>query len=261
MAISNRFTTVLALALCVGLAWAATPAAAAPAKAKPVAAAKAKAKAKAKAPVPAKPAPPTPSESVAQVADWIAASGDNRGLPYAIVDKVEALVFVYGADGELKGAAPALIGSALGDHSTPGVGDRELSDMAPEERTTPAGRFMAAFGPAPGGKRVLWVDYSTAISLHPVINTVRKEQRPKRLASATPEDNRITFGCINVSAAFHQNVVRPAFKAKGGVFYILPEIQSLQAAFPAFEAQPRALARQVDPSGSAPSSQSSLAPR
>lgn len=191
-------------------------------------------------------AAPPASDAVVQLGGWIIASGDNRGLPFAIVDKVAAQVFVFDAEGQLKGAAPALLGSAVGDHSTPGVGDRELSDIGPAERTTPAGRFMAAFGPAPGGKTVLWVDYATAISLHPVINTNRKERRPKRLASATPEDNRITFGCINVSAAFYRQVVRPAFRGTDGVFYVLPESKPLEQAFPAFEPQPRAAALEAE---------------
>jgi hypothetical protein len=170
-----------------------------------------------------------------EVADWVIASSDNRGLPFAVVDKVAAEVFVFDAEGLLKGAAPALVGSAIGDDSTPGVGDRELSDIAPEERTTPAGRFMAAYGPSAEGKDVLWVDYATAISMHEVINSNRAERRPQRLASSTPDDNRITFGCINVPIPFYRKVVRPAFEPGGGVVYVLPEAKSLSEVLPAFE--------------------------
>ena len=193
------------------------------------------ARAHAKPPARASTATPPPSEMLTEVADWVIASGDNRGRPFAIVDKVAAEVFVFGADGQLKGAAPVLVGSAVGDDSYPGVGDRELSDIAPEERTTPAGRFMAAYGPSAEGHDVLWVDYATAISMHEVINSNRREQRPKRLASTTPDDNRITFGCINVPIPFYRKVVRPAFKGAGGVVYVLPETKSLAEALPAFE--------------------------
>lgn len=180
------------------------------------------------------PAPP-PSEMLTEVADWVIASGDNRGLPFAVVDKVAAEVFVFDELGQLKGAAPALVGSAVGDDSAPGVGDLDLSDIAPEDRTTPAGRFVAAYGPSAEGKDVLWVDYATAISMHEVINSNRAEQRPKRLASPTPDDNRITFGCINVPIPFYRQVVRPTFKGAGGIVYVLPETKSLNAALPAFE--------------------------
>jgi hypothetical protein len=178
------------------------------------------------------------SETAAQFADWVMVSGDNRGLPFAIVDKATAEVFIYGPDGELLGSAPALIGVAFGDDSVPGIGDRELAEISPEERTTPAGRFMAAYGPAVGRRTVLWVDYATAVSLHPVVTSNPREKRLQRLRSPTAEDNRITYGCINVASAFYKKVVRPTFSDTEGVFYVLPETRSLAEVFPAFH-EPR----------------------
>jgi hypothetical protein len=168
------------------------------------------------------------------MADWVTATNDHSGRPFVIVDKVAARVFVFRPDGTLRGAAPALVGSARGDNSTPGVGDRELSAIRPSERTTPAGRFVASFGSAKGKPKVLWVDYTTAISLHPVVTAHPKERRPQRLQSATPRDNRITYGCINVSPAFYDKVVRPAFKGAFGIVYILPEKKPLEAVFPSY---------------------------
>jgi hypothetical protein len=207
-----------------------------------VAAVKKGAKAKkAKAPVAAPPVRPEMTETASTVLEWILSTSDNRGMPFAIIDKSAARVFVYDVDGTLKGTTAALIGSAVGDFSTPGVGDRELSDIAPEERTTPAGRYVAAYGPAVGGQTVLWVDYHTAISLHPVVTTNKTEQRMKRLASETVEDNRITFGCINVTPTFYRKVVRPTFKAKGnGVVYVLPDVLAVEQALPGFSAWPGA---------------------
>ena len=194
-----------------------------------------------------------------QVADWVIASGDNGGLPFVIIDKVAAEVVVFGADGQLWGAAPALLGFARGDDSAPGVGDRDLSSIRPEERTTPAGRFIAGFGPADGGQTVLWVDYATAISLHQVVTTNREEQRLQRLQSPDPEDNRITYGCINVSAAFYEDVVRPAFTGTNGVVYILPEATPLNEVLPSFQAQPGAASAQ--PAGSVLALHGDLAPQ
>jgi len=221
-----------ALALWLGLVWAGTssPAAAATTHKAPAPKAAAhKAKPKAKAPAPA---PVEPSEEAAKVVDWIKTSGDNRNLPFIVIDKTAAEVFVYGADGQLKSAGAALLGLATGDNSTPGVGDRELSDIAPEDRTTPAGRFLAGFGPSGEGKKVLWVDYATAISMHPVITTHPAEKRPQRLKSPTPDDNRITFGCINVGTSFYTKHVSPLFQKAGGVVYILPDTKPLDDVFP-----------------------------
>ncbi|WP_309141124.1 hypothetical protein [Novosphingobium sp. G106] len=188
-----------------------------------------------------KPQPPSPpmqmSQEAIDVANWVIASGDNGDLPFMVIDKVAAAVFVFDGHGQDLGATPALLGITPGDDSAPGVGDRELSDIAPEDQTTPAGRFVSRFGIAAGNRKVLWVDYVTSISLHPVITTNKKERRLQRLNSPSPEDNRITFGCINVPARFYAKVVVPNFKEGVGVVYILPEIKTLQEAFPAYLAQ------------------------
>jgi hypothetical protein len=185
-----------------------------------------------------------PPETVTRMADWVIASGDHSDLPFVIIDKVAARIFVFRADGRLRGAAPALLGYARGDNSTPGVGDREMSAIRPADRTTPAGRFVASFGRGPGGRRVLWVDYATAISLHPVVTAHPAERRPQRLQSPTPRDNRITYGCINVPPAFYEKVVRRTFTGSNGIVYILPEKKPLDQVFPAF-----AIAENAAPTG------------
>ena len=83
----------------------------------------------------------------------------------------------------------------------------------------------------------LWVDYKTAISLHAVIVANPNQHRFERLKSPTPKDNRITFGCINVPAAFYKNVVSPAFKGTSGIVYILPEKLPLAKILPGFHSQ------------------------
>lgn len=182
-------------------------------------------------PAAASDAPWPSSKWIGPVAAWAAAAGDNEGLPFAVIDKRAAQLAVYDARGRLRGMAPVLVGSAVGDDSAPGVGDRALAQITPEQRTTPAGRFLGGFGPATDGSTVLWVDYATAISLHPVIDTNRTERRPERLLSPASDDNRITFGCINVAASFYADVVEPTF-AGGGVFYVLPETIPVEVAFP-----------------------------
>ncbi len=168
-----------------------------------------------------------------ELAGWVIASGDNANHPFAIIDKKAGQILVFDAVGRSRGLGPALLGSAIGDHSAPGVAESALKDIPLEDRTTPAGRFIAAYGPALGGETALWVDYDSAVSIHPLSTTAPEEKRPERLATPTPDDNRITHGCINVSPNFYENVVKPAF-AKGGLFYILPENMTLAEAFPDF---------------------------
>jgi len=174
------------------------------------------------------------SQNAQHLADWVVDSGDNHGLPFAIVDKVDAKVFVFNKDGQLRGATPALVGLTRGDDTVPGISGRKLSSIRPSERITPAGRFVTALDYNSGGQRILWVDYDAGIALHPVVTTNPKENRLQRLATPTPLDNRISYGCINVSAKFFKSVVTPAFTGTDGVVYILPEVHSFHEVFPAY---------------------------
>ena len=171
------------------------------------------------------------SPEARRVADWVVASGDNAQLPFIVVDKTDARVFVFQPDGTLRQSAPALLGSATGDDSAPGIGDRPLSSIRPEERTTPAGRFIASLDRNLRGGPMLWIDYETAVSMHPVITSKAVERRAQRLASPTPLDNRISYGCINVPPSFFRDVVMPTFKATQGVVYVLPEVRRLDEVF------------------------------
>ncbi len=161
---------------------------------------------------------------------WIKLSQDNHALPFLIVDKANARVLAFNRAGDEIGTTAALLGLAKGDDTVPGIGDRPLAAITPAERTTPAGRFEAVLG-HDFHQDILWIDYAAALSLHRVIVGTPKDRRAARLASATPLDNRITFGCINVPAAFYDQVVAPAFKGTIGVVYILPETRPLRAVF------------------------------
>lgn len=178
------------------------------------------------------------SEPAARVAEWIAMSGDNGELPYIILDKNAAALFLFDAEGKLLGEAPVLIGIATGDDATPGVGSKTLAEIGPAERTTPAGRFLARFGRAVGRQRVLWVDYHTSVALHAVVTTNRKERRRERLLSPTADDNRITFGCINVPANFYTKSIQPLLQRSGGVVYVLPDTKPLEEVFPRLRVMP-----------------------
>ncbi len=180
------------------------------------------------------------SHEAQHVADWVVDSGDNRTLPFAIVDKMDARVFVFNADGRLRGAAPALLGLAHGDDTVPGIGDRPLATIRPEERTTPAGRFVAALDRNLRGKEILWVDYDGAISMHPVMTTKPEERRLQRLATPTPLDNRISYGCINVPVKFFEKVVRPAFTGTDGIVYVLPETRLTREVFASYDVEEQA---------------------
>lgn len=172
-----------------------------------------------------------PGDEARELADWIAGSKDNAGAAFAIIDKRAATVFVFDAQARLRGSSPALLGSARGDDSVAGIGTRPIPLVRPEERTTPAGRFVAERGRNARGEDVVWVDYAAAVSMHRVLTTEPSERRLQRLASPSVDERRISYGCINLPVDFYETHVRPAFAQPGGVVYVMPETRSLREVF------------------------------
>ena len=180
------------------------------------------------------------SNDARHVAHWVMDSGDNLNKPFVIIDKQDARVFVFDANGMLRGESPALLGLAIGDHSVPGIGTKKMSAIRPEERTTPAGRFVANLDKNLKGNEILWVDYDTAISMHRVVTSNAKERRAQRLASSSPSERRISYGCINIPVKFYDTVVSPAFTGTDGIVYVLPEIRSPREVFGSYDVEEEA---------------------
>lgn len=170
------------------------------------------------------------SKDAIRIANWVVVSGDSGNRPFVIVDKVNARVYVFDQHAQFQGAASALLGLGRGDDSVAGIGQRKLSTIGLKERTTPAGRFIASLG-NDYTQDILWVDYDLALSLHRVITGNAKDRRHQRLASPSPLDNRISYGCINVPVAFYDNLIIPAFTGTTGVVYILPETKMIEEVF------------------------------
>jgi hypothetical protein len=179
------------------------------------------------------------SEDARRLANWVVASGDNQRQFFVVVDKKDTRVFVFNADGSLRGATPVLIGAATGDDSIEGIGSRPIALVEPHERTTPAGRFEGEQGRNASGEDVVWVDYDAAVSMHRVRANEPKERRLERLASPQTDDNRISYGCINVPVDFYEAMLQPAFAASRGVVYVLPEIKALDDVFTALPRIPK----------------------
>ncbi|MGY4828946.1 L,D-transpeptidase [Sphaerotilaceae bacterium SBD11-9] len=165
------------------------------------------------------------------MAQWVAQSGDAGRRPFVIVDKAQARVMAFEASGDLRSSSPALLGLAHGDDSVPGIGSRKVADVRPEERITPAGRFVARRGHNLDGEDVVWVDYDAAVSMHRVRTTQKSERRLQRLATPTIDDNRISYGCINLPAAFYDAVIDPMTRAAPVIIYVLPESRGIADVF------------------------------
>ena len=171
------------------------------------------------------------SNDARSVADWVAASNDAAGRPFIVIDKRNARLLVFDEDATLVADTAILLGGAVGDDTVPGIGERDLEAVKPNERTTPAGRFMGERGRNARGEDVVWVDYDAGVSMHRVLTTHPEERRLERLATPTAEDNRISYGCINVPAAFFELEVAPLFAFRNTPVYILPEQRTLAEVF------------------------------
>ncbi|MBA4263480.1 MAG: L,D-transpeptidase [Comamonadaceae bacterium] len=173
------------------------------------------------------------SNQVKKVASWSAATQDHAGMPFVVVDKQSARLYVFDASARLQADTAVLLGSAIGDHTVPGVGDKAIADVLPEERTTPAGRFNGLVGENLSGEDVVWVDYDAAVSMHRVRAHRASERRLERLASPTIEDNRISYGCINVPVEFFETHILPVFSRMSAAIYVLPDQLTLDEVFSA----------------------------
>jgi hypothetical protein len=167
------------------------------------------------------------SADARQALRWVVDAHDNEGLPFVIVDKKGGRVFVFEGTGQLRGASAALTGLAPGDHSVPGMAQRSVASLRDYERTTPAGRFVSEPGHNLQGEAIVWIDYAAKLAIHRLRPAPPAERRAERLASETPDDNRISMGCVVVPVSFYESVVGPVLGKSRSIVYVLPETQPL----------------------------------
>lgn len=172
-----------------------------------------------------------PAPEVRKVADWVAHSSDAGANGYLIVDKKNARLYVFDAQSRLVADSTVLLGLTPGDDLPAIDGNTPLSKIKAAERTTPAGRFDAQRGHDDRGDEVVWVDYASALAMHRVHEVNPGENRLERLGSADLSEKRISYGCINVPAAFFDQYVHPLFEKRRAMIYVLPEVKPLNAVF------------------------------
>lgn len=146
--------------------------------------------------------------------------------PYILIDKPNATGYVIGADHRIQATFPVLLGRERGDQ--PNTVNVKIDSPVSPGATTPAGMFRLSRakltekdfeeyndnifrldGPGAGGN-----------SIH---ETWRGEltSREQALATPTPEDNRVSWGCVNISKAVFETHVKQL--PSGTVVWITPE--------------------------------------
>jgi hypothetical protein len=183
-----------------------------------------------------------PTPDARRMADWVVARHDNGRLPFTVLDKRDARLYVFQPNGELVGQTPVLLGAAHGDETYPGIGDVPIAQVKPYQRTTAAGRFVTRPGLDADRTDVVWLDYDAALAMHRVINKVKSEHRLQRIASPNPKVRRISWGCINVPIAFFDSYISPVFGKHPGVSYVIPERKTFEEVFEANGGVPQTVA-------------------
>jgi len=172
-----------------------------------------------------------PTTDTRQMADWVVTRHDNGHMPFVVLDKRAARLYVFQPNGQLIDQTPVLLGSAHGDETYPGIGDVPIAQVKPYQRTTAAGRFVTRPGLDADHTDVVWLDYDAALAMHRVINKVKSERRLQRLASADPRERRISWGCINIPIPFFDAYISPVFGKRSGVTYVIPERKTFAQVF------------------------------
>lgn len=179
----------------------------------------------------------TASADARYLAQWVVDSRDNDGKPFAVVDKKDARMFVFGPAGQVVGATPVLLGLAFGDHAVAGTGALLPSRIPAADRTTPAGRFETQPGFNLTGEDVIWFDYDAGLAIHRLRPDAARVSRQRSLDTAAPDAHRVSAGCVVVPVVFYLNVLRPTLATGRAVVYVLPETRPVRELFAGRESE------------------------
>jgi hypothetical protein len=165
------------------------------------------------------------SPQVERVVQWAVDSQDHFGLPFIVVDKINARLFAFDATGHLSASAPVLLGASRGD-----------GPAAPA--ATPAGRFVGATWLSSGNDGIVWINADAALSLHGIPSGISPGRGVQRLASDDLEDKRISDGSLHVAGQFYRDHLDP-LKSQASIAYVLPEVLSAGDVFSMYPADSR----------------------
>ena len=145
-------------------------------------------------------------------AAWVLAGADNQDLPFAVVDNAMRGSMCSRPAAAWLGASAVLLGADprrfLGRHrSRPGQPDAGGAHHARRPIRSRPGRNDK-------GEDIVWIDYASSLAIHRLRPAPLQERRPARLASPSPEDNRISAGCVIVPLAFYEAVVAPTLGSR-----------------------------------------------
>ena len=141
-------------------------------------------------------------------------------LPTLTVDKLAGTISVYYPDTKKTITQPVLIGKVKSNKLNMATYD----NPGPFDNITPAGIFKITkmFSWKLNEPMAVFINGRSSVSaIHPLWMGNPDQKRVQRLKSLTPDDNRITGGCINVDSKFFYNTINTL--PDGVELKILPE--------------------------------------
>lgn len=136
------------------------------------------------------------------------------------IDKPNARMWVF-KDGVYHDDLPVLLGASQGDINTVASGT-ELSDIPVAKRITPAGRFKGQAETVDRYGKLVWLNGDAGdVAIHVIKSKV--DGRRERMASADTGDNRITYGCINITEDMHEKHIAGLTEGQAATIFVVPE--------------------------------------
>jgi hypothetical protein len=169
------------------------------------------------------------SSDAAKTAQWVLDTADSEGYPFIVTDKIGATMYFFDEKGVLLKKSPVLVGKNVGDF----IGNTDAGRITPSGRFEIAPETDATYGNVFSVMGTDMVDSETGelveVAIHRLALHDPSEKRPQRIATTTPLDNRISWGCMNLD----NKVMDWAFNnyPLGGLIYILPETAKGRSVF------------------------------
>jgi hypothetical protein len=155
---------------------------------------------------------------------------NNVNDSYIVVDKPTARLFIIDSNKNLVTDFPVLLGQTKGESKNIANSDSDIAIGA----TTPAGKYrltnlyinkddsvmyqgriLSLLGQGQGG-----------LAIH-MTYPLEIEKRSKALETETTEDNRMSWGCINISLENWDNYIKPYFNTEKQFIFITPDNPNL----------------------------------
>lgn len=169
------------------------------------------------------------SQKASDTIHWVVANKDHGGKSFVVADKENGKILVVSPEGKVLDSQNALFGKNKGDSNAFGntpSGRFQLQKVDTKNLTAADRRVfgdsLLDLADKETGKKVRSSD-GRIIAMHRVVNL---PERKAALNSATPNDNFLSHGCINIPTAFYNKAVD---NLDGAMVYVLNQEEGKQA--------------------------------